>query len=51
MIYSVFKDQGYGFHPHGGGGFGLERLTMNILGLQNIRKVSMFYRNPKRLEP
>lgn len=41
----------YGSYPHGGGGFGLERLTMNILGLQNIRKTSLFYRDPKRLEP
>jgi len=41
----------WGSYPHGGGGFGLERLVMNILGLSNIRKASLFYRDPKRLEP
>ena len=41
----------WGSYPHGGGGFGLERLVMNILGLDNIRKASIFYRDPRRLEP
>lgn len=30
---------------------GLERVTMLFLGLDNIRKVSMFPRDPKRLAP
>jgi len=41
----------YGSYPHGGGGFGLERLTMNLLGLDNIRQTCLFYRDPKRLAP
>ncbi|RLN14318.1 hypothetical protein BBJ28_00012119 [Nothophytophthora sp. Chile5] len=37
--------------PHGGGGIGLERVVMLYLGLGNIRKASMFPRDPKRLFP
>lgn len=37
--------------PHAGGGIGLERVTMLYLGLDNIRKASMFPRDPKRLRP
>ncbi|GFY38633.1 aspartate--tRNA ligase, cytoplasmic [Trichonephila inaurata madagascariensis] len=41
----------YGAPPHAGGGIGLERVTMLYLGLNNIRKTSMFPRDPKRLTP
>lgn len=41
----------YGCPPHGGGGIGLERVVMLYLGLHNIRKTSMFPRDPKRLAP
>ncbi|KAH8871718.1 Aspartate--tRNA ligase isoform 2 [Schistosoma japonicum] len=41
----------YGCPPHAGGGIGLERVTMLFLGLDNIRKTSMFPRDPKRLTP
>ncbi|XP_059171025.1 aspartate--tRNA ligase, cytoplasmic-like [Physella acuta] len=41
----------YGAPPHGGGGIGLERVTMLYLGLDNIRKTSLFPRDPKRLTP
>lgn len=41
----------YGCPPHAGGGIGLERVAMLYLGLDNIRKTSMFPRDPKRLEP
>ncbi|ODM99228.1 Aspartate--tRNA ligase, cytoplasmic [Orchesella cincta] len=41
----------YGCPPHAGGGIGLERVTMLYLGLDNIRKTSMFPRDPKRLTP
>lgn len=41
----------YGAAPHAGGGIGLERVTMLYLGLDNIRKVSLFPRDPKRLTP
>lgn len=41
----------YGARPHGGAGVGLERVVMLYLGLDNIRKTSMFPRDPKRLTP
>uniref|UniRef100_A0A5S6Q9S2 Aspartate--tRNA ligase, cytoplasmic n=1 Tax=Trichuris muris TaxID=70415 RepID=A0A5S6Q9S2_TRIMR len=41
----------YGCPPHGGGGIGLERVTMLFLGLGNVRLTSMFPRDPKRLTP
>ena len=43
---SIFK---YGMPPHGGFGMGLERLTMTILGLKNIREASLFPSDPKRI--
>ena len=41
----------YGAYPHGGAGIGLERVVMLFLGLDNIRKTSMFPRTPNRLAP
>lgn len=41
----------YGARPHGGAGVGMERVVMLFLGLDNIRKTSMFPRDPKRLAP
>ena len=41
----------YGTPPHGGLGLGLERLTMRLLGLDNVRHASMFPRDLNRLEP
>lgn len=41
----------YGCPPHAGGGIGMERVVMLYLGLDNIRKVSMFPRDPKRVTP
>ncbi len=43
---SVFK---YGMPPHGGFGMGLERLTMTLLRLRNIREASLFPSDPKRI--
>lgn len=40
-----------GCPPHGGGGIGLERVLMLFLKLNNIRRASMFPRDPKRLAP
>lgn len=40
-----------GAPPHGGCGIGLERVAMLFLNLGNVRKVSMFPRDPKRLSP
>jgi aspartyl-tRNA synthetase len=41
----------YGAAPHGGGGIGLERVVMLYLGLGNIRRTSLFPRDPERLTP
>ncbi|KAF7270806.1 hypothetical protein GWI33_016248 [Rhynchophorus ferrugineus] len=41
----------YGCPPHAGGGIGLERVVMLYLGLDNVRKTSMFPRDPKRVTP
>lgn len=40
-----------GSPPHGGGGFGLERIIMLCLGLSDIRYASLFPRDPARLAP
>ncbi|THV04890.1 aspartate-tRNA ligase [Dendrothele bispora CBS 962.96] len=40
-----------GCAPHGGGGIGLERVLMLYLKLGNIRRASLFPRDPRRLEP
>lgn len=41
----------YGMPPHGGLGIGLERLTMRLLGEQNVRETAMYPRDVTRLEP
>lgn len=41
----------FGCPPHAGGGIGMERVVMLYLGLDNIRKTSMFPRDPKRITP
>jgi len=41
----------YGAFPHAGGGIGLERVVMLFCALPNIRKTSLFPRDPKRLSP
>jgi nondiscriminating aspartyl-tRNA synthetase len=41
----------YGLPPHGGFGLGLERLTMKLLNLPNVRYTCMFPRDIKRLIP
>lgn len=43
---TIFKG---GMPPHGGFGMGLERLTMTLLGLKNIREASLFPSDPKRI--
>ena len=45
---SIFK---YGMPPHGGLGIGLERLTMKLLDMNNIRYASLFPRDMNRLDP
>ena len=41
----------YGAPPHAGWGMGVERLTMQILGLNNIREAVLFPRDRDRLTP
>ncbi|MHB1393061.1 MAG: aspartate--tRNA(Asn) ligase [Clostridia bacterium] len=41
----------YGIPPHGGFAIGLERITMKILDLSNIREATLLPRDMKRLEP
>ena len=43
---SIFK---FGMPVHGGFGVGLERLTMTLLSLKNIREASLFPSDPKRI--
>jgi nondiscriminating aspartyl-tRNA synthetase len=41
----------HGMPPHGGLGIGLERLTMKLCELDNVRYASLFPRDLSRLEP
>jgi aspartyl-tRNA synthetase len=41
----------FGAPPHGGFGFGLTRLLMQLLGQDNVREVTFLYRGPHRLQP
>lgn len=41
----------YGAPAHGGAGFGLERIVKFYCNLHNIRKSSLFPRDPKRIKP
>lgn len=41
----------YGMPPHGGFAIGLERITMKILDLENIRESTLFPRDLNRIEP
>jgi aspartyl-tRNA synthetase len=41
----------YGVPPHGGFCIGIERLTMQLLDLKNIREAALFPRAPERLLP
>ena len=41
----------FGAWPHGGFGLGMERIVQFFLGLPDIRQVSLFPRDPKRITP
>ena len=41
----------YGMPPHGGLGIGLERLTMKLVGEDNVREATLFPRDMSRLTP
>ena len=41
----------HGMPPHGGLGIGMERLTMKLVGEDNVRETTLFPRDLSRLEP
>jgi nondiscriminating aspartyl-tRNA synthetase len=47
MYLQAFK---YGMPPHGGFSFGLERITMKMLELSNVRQASLFPRDMERID-
>lgn len=47
MFLEAFR---YGVPPEGGFAFGAERMTMQILGLKNIREAAMFPRDMHRID-
>ena len=47
MYLQAFK---YGMPPEGGFSFGLERMTMHVLGLENVRQASLFPRDMERVD-
>lgn len=47
MYLQAFR---YGVPPEGGFSFGLERITMHILGLSNVREASLFPRDMERVD-
>lgn len=47
MFLEAFR---YGVPPEGGFAFGAERITMQILGLENIREATMFPRDMNRID-
>ena len=47
MFLEAFR---YGAPPEGGFAFGAERMTMQILGLKNIREAAMFPRDMNRID-
>lgn len=51
LFESYLMAHKYGLPPHGGFGLGLERFTMRLLELSNVRYATMFPRDINRLEP
>ena len=41
----------FGCPPHGGFGWGIDRMLSYMLGIENIREVVLFPRDPERLNP
>lgn len=64
QLVQVFKDRGmdpegfamylqafkYGMPPHGGFSYGLERMTMKVLELANVREASLYPRDMERID-
>ncbi len=47
MFLEAFR---YGAPPEGGFAFGAERMTMQMLGLKNIREATLFPRDMNRID-
>ena len=47
LYLQAFK---YGMPPEGGFSFGSERITMDVLGLENVREASLFPRDMERVD-
>ncbi|MBW2968669.1 aspartate--tRNA(Asn) ligase [Candidatus Woesearchaeota archaeon] len=45
---NIFK---WGMPPHGGVGFGLDRIVLLFLGLNNVREAVLLPRDPERIKP
>ncbi len=41
----------YGCPPHGGFGLGVDRITMLLLGLPNLKETEFLFRGPNRINP
>ena len=41
----------FGMPPHGGAGFGLDRITQRLLFLDNVREAVLLPRDPERMRP
>eukprot|EP00548_Thalassiothrix_antarctica_P010554 CAMPEP_0194160752 /NCGR_PEP_ID=MMETSP0152-20130528/78556_1 /TAXON_ID=1049557 /ORGANISM="Thalassiothrix antarctica, Strain L6-D1" /LENGTH=739 /DNA_ID=CAMNT_0038870467 /DNA_START=655 /DNA_END=2874 /DNA_ORIENTATION=- len=50
-LKSYIESFKHGVSPHAGAGIGLERVVFLYLGLDNVRKASMFPRDPNRCTP
>ena len=50
-LESYIESFRHGCPPHAGAGIGLDRVVFLYLGLDNVRKGSMFPRDPNRLTP
>lgn len=50
-LQAYVKSFRHGVSPHAGAGIGLERVVFLYLGLDNVRKASMFPRDPNRCTP
>ncbi|MEK6929061.1 MAG: amino acid--tRNA ligase-related protein, partial [Thermoproteota archaeon] len=41
----------WGMPPHSGWGMGLDRLMTTLIGIDNVREVVLYPRDPDRLSP
>ncbi len=51
LIKDYVESFAYGAPPHAGCALGLERVVKLFLGLKDIRKCSLFPRDPRRIAP